>query len=168
MLKIIWLRVKINNLDIRTFYKFLLNIKPRYICCQLNKLNNKKPTIRFSCAWSLQKLCYYIGRLRENSWYSSFNFLEAWQDQVSSTLFVVESGQTLPSILVPPTLDFFCWLLLRYVRKLNNVYNLCYNTVVLKKKLIKLLKITLLRSYLGKNWASMGHTQNQSQFLLWK
>ena len=33
-----------------------------------------------------------------------------------------------------------------------------------EKKSVKLLKIALLRSYLGRNWASMGHTQNQAQF----
>ena len=47
-----------------------------------------------------------------------------------------------------------------------NIYNLCYHIVVLKKKLIKLLKIVLLGPCLGKNWASMGHTQNEAQFFL--
>ena len=82
MAKIIWRKVKSNNLNIRIFYKFLLNIKPRYICCHLNKQINKKKPIRFSHAWSLQKPHYLIGWLRENSWYSSFNFLKARRDQV--------------------------------------------------------------------------------------
>ena len=45
-----------------------------------------------------------------------------------------------------------------------NIYNLCYNTVVLKKKLLKLLQIALLGPYLGKNSASRGDAQNQAQF----
>ena len=67
--KIILARVKIEDLNIRIFDKFLLNIEPSYICCHLNKQINKKPPIRFSRAWSLQKSCHLIGRLHENSWY---------------------------------------------------------------------------------------------------
>ena len=48
--KIILVRVKIEDLNIRIFYKFLLNIKPRYICCHLNKQINRKPPVRFSRA----------------------------------------------------------------------------------------------------------------------
>ena len=33
-----------------------------------------------------------------------------------------------------------------------------------EKKLVKLLKVALLGLYSGKNWSSMGHTQNQAQF----
>ena len=40
---------------------------------------------------------------------------------------------------------------------------LYYNAVVLKKKKVKCLKIALLGPCLGKNRASMGHTQNQVQ-----
>ena len=47
-------------------------------------------------------------------------------------------------------------------------YNLCYHIVVLKKKSAKLLKVALLGPYLGKNWASMGHTLNEAQFFFWK
>ena len=45
---------------------------------------------------------------------------------------------------------------------------LCYNTVVLKKKSVQLLKIALLEPCLGINGASMGHTQNQAQSFFWK
>ena len=38
----------------------------------------------------------------------------------------------------------------------------------LSKKLQNLLKIAILGSYLGKNWASMGPTQIQVQFFVWK
>ena len=31
-------------------------------------------------------------------------------------------------------------------------------------ELVKLLKVPLLGPYLGKNWSSMRHTQNQAQF----
>lgn len=42
-------------------------------------------------------------------------------------------------------------------------YNLCFNVVV-QKKMIKLLKIALLGTYLDRNWTSMGHAQNQVNF----
>ena len=46
---------------------------------------------------------------------------------------------------------------------------LCYNSVVLKKKLVKLLKIAFQVPCLGKNRGSMGHTQNQIQiFQKWQ
>ena len=45
----------------------------------------------------------------------------------------------------------------------NWINNLCYNIVVLKKKL-KLLKAAFLGIYLGKNCASMGQTQNKVHF----
>ena len=45
-----------------------------------------------------------------------------------------------------------------------NIYNLCYHIVILKKKTDKLLKIAILGPYLGNNWASMGHTQNEAPF----
>ena len=44
------------------------------------------------------------------------------------------------------------------------IFITCVIIVVLKKNLVKLLKIALLEPYLGKNWASMGHTQNEAQF----
>ena len=47
-----------------------------------------------------------------------------------------------------------------------NIYNLCYNTVVLKKKLLKLLQIAVLGPYLGKNLANRDHAQNQVQVFL--
>ena len=47
-----------------------------------------------------------------------------------------------------------------------NIYNLGYHIVVLKKNSVTLLKIALLGPYLGKNWASMSHAQNEAQFLL--
>ena len=49
---------------------------------------------------------------------------------------------------------------MRYVGTLNQYF------VALKKNSVKLLKIALLGPYLGKNWASMGHAQNEAQFFL--
>ena len=37
-----------------------------------------------------------------------------------------------------------------------------------EKKTLKLLQIALLGPYLGKNWASRGHAQNQVQFFFWR
>ena len=37
-----------------------------------------------------------------------------------------------------------------------------------EKKSVKLLKIALLRPYLGKNWANMSHAQDEAQFFFWK
>ena len=63
--------------------------------------------------------------------------------------------------LVPPTLDFFSDFYWDMLGHWINIYNLFYHIVVLKKKL---LKIVLLGHYLGKNWASMSHTQNEAKF----
>ena len=49
---------------------------------------------------------------------------------------------------------------MRYVGTLNQYF------VALKKNSVKLLKIALVGPYLGKNWASMGHAQNEAQFFL--
>ena len=49
---------------------------------------------------------------------------------------------------------------MRYVGTLNQYF------VALKKNSVKLLKIALVGPYLGKNWASMGHAQNEPQFFL--
>ena len=68
--------------------------------------------------------------------------------------------------LDPPTLDFFADFHWDMSGNLINIYNLRYNTVVLKKKSLKLLQIALLGPYLGKNSASRGHAQNQVQFFL--
>ena len=67
--------------------------------------------------------------------------------------------------LVPPTLDFFSDFYWDMLGHWINIYNLFYHIVVLKKKL---LKIVLLGHYLGKNWASMSHTQNEAKFFFWK
>ena len=37
-----------------------------------------------------------------------------------------------------------------------------------KKKSVKQLQIAFLGLYLGKNWASMGHVQNEAQFFFRK
>ena len=119
----------------RIFYKFLLNIKPSYICCHLNKQTNEKKPIRFSRAWSLQKSHYFIGRLRENSWYSSFNFLKARRVQVRAIsdrnwkmcvmVFKIEllsvcASASSPCILLLLLLLFFNWDLLH--ARLNSHY----------------------------------------------
>ena len=67
------------GLKLKIFYKFLLYIKPRYICCHLHQQINKKTSVRISRAWSPQKPWYLIGWLRENSLNSSLNFPEARQ-----------------------------------------------------------------------------------------
>ena len=54
---------------------------------------------------------------------------------------------------------------------LINIYNLHYNTVYSseKKNSLKLLQIALSGPYLGKNYASWGHAQNQVQiFFFWR
>ena len=43
------------DLNIRIFYKFLLYIKPRYICCHLHEQIDKKNPVSISYAWSLHK-----------------------------------------------------------------------------------------------------------------
>ena len=48
--KIIMARVKVKDLTIRNFYKFLLYIKPRYICCHLATAKiSKNPCQNFTC-----------------------------------------------------------------------------------------------------------------------
>ena len=49
-----------------------------------------------------------------------------------------------------------------------NINTLCYNALLLKKKMVEIIKIALLGPYLGKNRANMGHSQkdqNQIQML---
>ena len=91
-------KVKIKDLNITIFYKFVLNIKPRYTCCHLNKQINKKNTSEFHVLelWRLQELRYLIGRLRENSWFLIFIIGFSWSeaDHVSSTSFVLEFSST--------------------------------------------------------------------------
>ena len=131
LVKIFLTVVKIKDFNVRIFYKFLLNIKPRCICCHLNKQVNKKKSVRISRAWSLQKLRYLIGRLRENSWYSSFDFPEARQIRKVALRLWENLVKCYP--LVRPTLHFFsdfCWDM---SGNWINIYNLCYNTGILKK-----------------------------------
>ena len=66
-----------------------------------------------------------------------------------------------PLIQVPPTLHFFADFHWGMSGKWINIYNICSNTVVLKKKSVKLLKIALLESYLSKNRVGIGHAQIQ-------
>ena len=65
--------VKIKELTMRIFYKFLLHIKPRYNGCHLQKKINKKIRQNLTC----KKTRYLIGRPRKNSSYPSFDFPEA-------------------------------------------------------------------------------------------
>ena len=80
--------------------------------------------------------------------------------QVSSAFFMVEFSQILP--FSSTHLGFFSDFYWDMLGHLVNIYNLFYHIVVLKKKL---LKTVLLGHYLGKNWASMSHTQNEAQFV---
>ena len=95
-------------------------------------------------------------------------FSQGEAGQVSGALFMVEFGQILPFKSTHHGFFFadFWWDMLGHW---INIDNLCYHIVVLKKKnLAKLLKIALLGPYLGKNWASMGHTQNEAIYIYWK
>ena len=106
-----------------------------------------KPLSQFHNVTSLQKLCYLIGQLCENYWFSSFNFSEARQiRKVALHLCYLQWLR-----LDPPTLDFFADFHWDTPGNLINIYNVSYNTVVLKKKSLKLLQIALLGPYLGKN-----------------
>ena len=67
---------------------------------------------------------------------------------------MVESGQNLP----------FSSAQRGYFLLISS--EICWHIVVLKKNSVTLLKIALLGPYLGKNWASMSHAQNEAQFLL--
>ena len=60
-------RAEIKDINIKLFYKFLLTIKSQYICCSLHLKSLIKPPSQFKNVTSLQKSCYLIGRLRENS-----------------------------------------------------------------------------------------------------
>ena len=72
-------RVKIKDLNIKLFYKFLLIIKSWYICCGLHLKSFIKLLSQFHNVTTQQKSCYLIGRLRKSPWFSSFDFSEARQ-----------------------------------------------------------------------------------------
>ena len=84
--------------------------------------------------------------------------------------YMVEFGQILP--FSSTHFGIFLLISIEICQEVELISITYVKTVVLKKKkqLVKLLKIALLGPYLGKNWASMGHAQNQAQFfsLLWK
>ena len=163
------------GLNIRIFYKFLLYIKPRYICCHLQKKINKPPPLgglTGAPKFHMLKSCKKHGLLFD--WMAPWKFLiliiwfsEDETGQVCGALFMVEFGQILPLSSIHH--GFFllisseiCWV----IELIINIYNLCYHIVVLKKTSV--LKKTLLGPYLGKTWASMGHTQNETQLFFWK
>ena len=162
--KIILARVKIKDLNVRIFYNFLLYIKPRYICCQFHKQINKKKTRRnFTCLKPAKTTLF--------DWTAPWKFLIfiirfSWGEtgQVTGTLFMVEFGQILPFSSTHLAFFFFADFYWDMLGHWTNIYSLCYHIVVLKKISVKLLKIALLRPYLGKNWANMGHAQDEAQF----
>ena len=165
-MKIIRTRVKIKDINIKFVYNLLLNIKSWYICCGLHIKIFKKNPSQIHNVTRLQKPRYLIGRLRENFWFSSFDFSEVRQIRWVALRLCYLQWLSLVKFypLDPPTLNFLADIHWDMSGNWINIYNLCYNTVVLKKKSLKLLQIALLGPYLGKNSASRGHAQNQVRF----
>ena len=167
-------RVKIKDLTIRVFYKFLLYIKPGYICCYLQKkINNPPPPTwgvwrghqSFTCLNPAKTLWLLF------DWTAPWKFLILiiWfsggeAGQVCGVLFMVDFGQILP--LSSTHHGFFllisseiCW----DIELIFNIYNLCYHIVVLKKTLV--LKKNSSRTLFGQKLGQHGPHPNWSSIV---
>ena len=104
------------GLNIRIFYKFLLYIKPRYICCHLHEQIDKKTLSLFHMLEACKNLLFdWMAPWKLLIFITWFSWGEA--SQVSGTSFMVEFGQILP--FNSTHLGYFCSFLLRYVTTLN-------------------------------------------------
>ena len=150
------------TITIRIFYKFVLYIKPRYICCHLQKKINKKLHQNFTCLKPAKKyVIWLINSMKVLDIHHSIFLRQSRSGKCHFVYGGIWSNLTFSSthqglfLLISSEI---CW-------DTELIFNLCYHIVVLKKKkLVKLLKIALLGPYLGKNWASMGHALNETQF----
>ena len=81
-------------------------------------------------------------------------------------VYVIFSAKIWPTftLYIPPTLEFFADFHWDLSRNWINIYDLYYNVAVVKKESVKLLLITILGPYLGKNWESIDHAQCQVQY----
>ena len=83
-------------------------------------------------------------------------------------LFFHSIGPNLAQILSqrPHPLYFFWLLSSEMLGDSININNLCCNSLVLKKKLVKPLRNCFFGTTLHKRAVIMGHTQNEKQFFL--
>ena len=153
LVKIIRTRVKSKDINMKLFYKLLLNIKSWYICwCLHIKILNKPPVTILQCHKPAKTVLF--------DWTTSWKLLifiirfsQGETDQVSGSSFmlssVVKFGQILP---LRSTHFRFFFADFHWDMSGNwiNIYNLCYHTVVLKK-ITETFTIALLGLYLGKN-----------------
>ena len=98
----------------KIFWK-IWKIKPRYICCYLYTKINKKTCQKFHMLFACKNCIIY--------WTAPWKFLifiiqfsQEEADQVSGTLHYLQWWNLIRFYyLVPLTLDFFGWFLLRYI-----------------------------------------------------
>ena len=119
------------TITIRIFYKFVLYIKPRYICCHLQKKINKKLHQNFTCLKPAKKyVIWLINSMKVLDIHHSIFLRQSRSGKCHFVYGGIWSNLTFSSthqglfLLISSEI---CW-------DTELIFNLCYHIVVLKKK----------------------------------
>ena len=141
------------TITIRIFYKFVLYIKPRYICCHLQKKINKKLHQNFTCLKPAKKyVIWLINSMKVLDIHHSIFLRQSRSGKCHFVYGGIWSNLTFSSthqglfLLISSEI---CW-------DTELIFNLCYHIVVLKKKIGKIVKNCSSRTLFGKKLGQHG------------